>query len=269
MDHYKKIDFQKKCETFGICLSDEQIEKFMDYYKLLIEWNSFINLTAITEFDEVILKHFVDSLAIYQANVFQRRLKLSDGKISDEKDLPGVKDNLKKAGANGISMIDVGTGAGFPGIPLKIVFPEMRVMLLDSLNKRVKFLNAIIEKIDLKNIKAFHGRAEDFGRKEEYREQYDFCVSRAVANLSTLTELCIPFVKRGGYFISYKSEKVKEELYLGKKVIEILGGKLENILEYQLPDSDMNRSLLVIQKENNTPKKYPRKAGTPAREPLS
>lgn len=245
MNFYHTEDFRKKCEVFGICLSDMQTEKFMDYYELLVEWNSFMNLTAITDFDEVILKHFVDSLAVYQTDVFRK-------KISDK-----------------VSLIDIGTGAGFPGIPLKIVFPEMRVILLDSLNKRIKFLNTIIENLSLKNIETIHGRAEDLARREEHREQYDFCVSRAVANLSTLAELCVPFVKKDGYFISYKSEKVKEELSTGKKAMEIFGGKLEDILKYQLPDSDMSRTLLIIKKEKNTPKKYPRKAGIPAKEPLS
>lgn len=247
MDHYNTKDFQKKCEKFGIWLSGEQMEKFMDYYELLIEWNSFMNLTAITDFDEVVLKHFVDSLAVYQIDIF--RHKISENSV--------------------ISLIDIGTGAGFPGIPLKLVFSEWKVVLLDSLNKRVKFLNTIIEKLCLENIEVIHGRAEDLARKEAYREQFDFSVSRAVANLSTLTELCVPFIKRGGYFISYKSEKVREELYAGERAIEILGGKLEDVLEYQLPDSDINRSLLLINKEKDTPKKYPRKAGMPAKEPLS
>lgn len=275
MSFYHTEDFQKKCEVFEICLTEEQTEKFMDYYELLIEWNSFMNLTAITDFDEVILKHFVDSLAIYQISAFKNKLEIPGIKMSGQNDF--VKNNPedimlfnnnKQAKSCSVSLIDVGTGAGFPGIPLKIVFPELKVMLLDSLNKRVKFLNTVIDRLDLKDIEAVHGRAEDLARREEYREQYDFCVSRAVANLSTLTELCIPFVKKGGYFISYKSEKISEEYAAGKKAIDILGGKLEDILEYQLPDSDINRSLLVIKKEKNIPKKYPRKAGTPAREPL-
>lgn len=245
MDYCEMNGFQKKCKVFRIDLFEDQKKKFMDYYELLIEWNSFMNLTAITDFDEVILKHFVDSLAICQAPVFIKKVKESK-----------------------VSLVDIGTGAGFPGIPLKIIFPDMKVTLLDSLNKRVKFLDAVIEKLDLKNIETVHGRAEDLAGKQDYREQYDFSVSRAVANLSTLTELCIPFVKKGGYFISYKSEKIGEELSVGRKAIDILGGKMEDILEYQLPDSDINRSLLLIRKEKNTPKKYPRKAGTPAKEPL-
>jgi len=240
MNDYSMEEFRKKCNVFGMELTEKQIEQFMDYYKLLIEWNSFMNLTAITDFEEVILKHFVDSLAICQTKRFGRN----------------------------ISLIDVGTGAGFPGIPLKIVFPEMNVTLLDSLNKRINFLNAIIENLHLKNVEAIHGRAEDFARERLYRESYDFCVSRAVANLSTLTELCLPFVRKGGYFISYKSEKVKEELYAGEKAIELLGGRVEEQLEYLLPGTDIKRSLLFIRKEKDTSKKYPRKAGTPAKEPI-
>lgn len=241
---YNTDTFRKNCEVFKIYLSEEQIEMFTDYYELLVEWNSFMNLTAITDFDEVVLKHFVDSLAVCQVEIFQKK---------------AVEET---------SLIDIGTGAGFPGIPLKIVFPEMKITLLDSLNKKVNFLNTVIEKLDLRKIEAIHGRAEDFARQQSYREQYDFCVSRAVANLSTLAELCLPFVKKDGYFISYKSEKVKEELFTGEKAIKILGGKMETFLEYQLPDSDIGRSLLWIKKEKNTPKKYPRKAGTPAKEPL-
>lgn len=254
------MGFKEKCKVYDICLSDEQVEKFMDYYKLLVEWNSFMNLTAITDFDKVILKHFVDSLAVCQAGQFRKKLSVEDLYAEEN----GLMENK-----NNISLIDVGTGAGFPGIPLKIIFPNMEITLLDSLNKRVNFLNIIIDKLQLKNIRAFHGRAEDFARKQEHRERYDFCVSRAVANLSTLAELCIPFVKKGGYFISYKSDKVKEELSAGKKAIEILGGKLEDVVEYQLPDSDINRSLVMVYKEKNTSKKYPRKAGTPAKEPIN
>ena len=172
MSLYSADNFIEKSKMLGIDLSEEQIEKFMDYYELLVEWNSFMNLTAITDFEEVVLKHFVDSLAIYQIEVFRKNLNSS--------------------------LIDVGTGAGFPGIPLKIMFPERRITLLDSLNKRVKFLNTIIEKLDMKNIEAVHGRAEDFARQKSHREQYQFCVSRAVANLSTLSELCIPFVREIG-----------------------------------------------------------------------
>ena len=233
-------DFIKKCEKIGITLSEKQISQFMTYYDLLVEWNSFMNLTAITEFNEVIDKHFIDSLAICEYVDFK----------------------------NGDSLIDIGTGAGFPGIPLKIVFPELRITLLDSLNKRIKFLDTVIESLGLENVETIHGRAEDFAKQQSYREKYDFVISRAVANLATLSELCIPFAKEDKYFISYKAEKCNEELEEAKKAISILGGKVEKQIEYKLPDTDMNRNLLLIKKVKSTPKKYPRKAGTPAKEPL-
>lgn len=233
-------DFIKKCEKIGITLSEKQISQFMTYYDLLVEWNSFMNLTAITEFNEVIDKHFIDSLAICEYVNFK----------------------------NGDSLIDIGTGAGFPGIPLKIVFPELRITLLDSLNKRIKFLDTVIESLGLENVETIHGRAEDFAKQQSYREKYDFVISRAVANLATLSELCIPFAKEDKYFISYKAEKCNEELEDAKKAISILGGKVEKQIEYKLPDTDMNRNLLLIKKVKSTPKKYPRKAGTPAKEPI-
>lgn len=233
-------DFIKKCEKIGITLSEKQISQFMTYYDLLVEWNSFMNLTAITEFNEVIDKHFIDSLAICEYVDFK----------------------------NGDSLIDIGTGAGFPGIPLKIVFPELRITLLDSLNKRIKFLDTVIESLELENVETIHGRAEDFAKQQSYREKYDFVISRAVANLATLSELCIPFAKEDKYFISYKAEKCNEELEDAKKAIYILGGKVEKQIEYKLPDTDMNRNLLLIKKVKSTPKKYPRKAGTPAKEPI-
>lgn len=233
-------DFIKKCEKIGINLSEKQISQFMTYYDLLVEWNSFMNLTAITEFNEVIDKHFIDSLAICEYVDFK----------------------------NGDSLIDIGTGAGFPGIPLKIVFPELRITLLDSLNKRIKFLDTVIESLGLENVETIHGRAEDFAKQQSYREKYDFVISRAVANLATLSELCIPFAKEDKYFISYKAEKCNEELEDAKKAISILGGKVEKQIEYKLPDTDMNRNLLLIKKVKSTPKKYPRKAGTPAKEPI-
>lgn len=233
-------DFVKKCEKIGITLSEKQISQFMTYYDLLVEWNSFMNLTAITEFEEVVIKHFVDSLAVCRHVDFK----------------------------NGDSLIDIGTGAGFPGIPLKIVFPELKITLLDSLNKRIKFLNTVIETLELDNVETIHGRAEDFAKQQSYREKYDFVISRAVANLATLSELCIPFAKEEKYFISYKAEKCNEELEDAKKAISILGGKVEKQIEYKLPDTDMNRNLLLIKKVKSTPKKYPRKAGTPAKEPI-
>lgn len=237
---YDTTDFVKKCSDLGISLSDKQIEQFLNYYELLVEWNSFMNLTAITDFDEVILKHFVDSISLCKYISFQ----------------------------HGDTLIDIGTGAGFPGIPIKIICPDCKITLLDSLNKRINFLNTVIKQLHLTDIITIHGRAEDIAKTKEHRENYNYAISRAVANLSTLSELCIPFVKQNGYFISYKSEKGNEELLEAKNAIEILGGSVDKQISYQLPDSDLSRNLILIRKRNITPKKYPRKAGIPSKEPL-
>lgn len=226
----------------GCILTSRQIDQFLDYYEILLEWNQVMNLTAITEFHEVLEKHFVDSLTLLK---LIPELSLSD-----------------------LSLIDVGTGAGFPGIPLKIAFPNLRVTLLDSLSKRVNFLDKVIEKLSLEDVYAVHGRAEDYARKPEYRDQYDLCVSRAVANLSTLSEYCLPFVKKGGLFVSYKSEKVREEAEKAKNAIRLLGGEEEEWLSFILPGSEIARTLLPVRKKAPTPKKYPRKAGLPTKEPL-
>jgi len=252
MSNYNFDTFQKNLEEFNIVLNEKQLMQFEKYYDLLVEWNSFMNLTAITEFDEVIKKHFLDSLSLIKAY-----------------------DLINKD----ISIIDIGTGAGFPGIPLKIAFPNLNITLLDSLNKRIKFLNEVIEKLELSNIETLHGRAEDFAKPDKLREKYDLCVSRAVANLSTLSEYCLPYVKVGGKFISYKSENITKtsiqtktgelnEMDAGTKAISLLGGKVENQVEFMLPESDIYRNLVVIDKINKTPGKYPRKAGLPSKEPL-
>lgn len=237
---YKTEQFEKDLAQLQITLEKEQLLQFLTYYEMLIEWNKVMNLTAITDYDEVLKKHFVDSLSLVKAF------------------------DLK----NNIALMDIGTGAGFPGLPLKIVFPGLKVTLLDSLNKRIQFLNAVIDKLALKDIVAIHGRAEDFARPEALREQYDLCVSRAVANLTTLSEYCLPFVKPGGSFISYKSEKITEEMKEAKKAIKILGGQVEKQVELSLPNSDIYRNLFVIKKIAPTPGKYPRKAGLPSKEPL-
>ena len=236
---HKEI-LNKKMEEIGIQLSDMQTEQFLTYYDMLIERNKVMNLTAITEYDDVVEKHFVDSVSLIKAL-----------------DAEEVK-----------NVIDIGTGAGFPGIPLKIVFPHLKVTLLDSLNKRIKFLNDVIGTLELENIETIHGSAEDFAKQEIYREQYDLCVSRAVANLATLSEYCLPYVKVGGYFISYKSGEIEEELQQSKRAVSILGGTLGDVIKFALPGTDIARSFVKIKKVKNTGKKYPRKAGLPSKEPL-
>jgi len=238
--NYDTHFFEKDLSELGLTLSKEQIDQFLKYYELLIEWNEKINLTAITAYEDVLKKHFIDSLSLCKAMDVQKEL----------------------------TVIDVGTGAGFPGLALKIAFPNLRMTLLDSLNKRIVFLNQVIEELKLTKIETIHGRAEDFAGKAEYREGFDLCVSRAVANLSTLSEYCLPFVKIGGQFISYKSEKIEEEMKQAKNAISILGGEVKRQVEFTLPSSDIYRNLVVIEKRKNTPKKYPRKAGLPSKEPL-
>ena len=227
-------------DQLKISLSNEQIEAFEIYYNMLVEKNKVMNLTAITEWEDVVVKHFLDSLALINAI-----------------DLNG-----------NLSILDLGTGAGFPGIPLKIAFPHLKITLLDSLNKRIGFLKEVIERLELKDIDAFHGRAEEYAKKPEFRASFDVCVSRAVANLSTLSEYCLPYVAKGGYFIPYKSGSVKEEVEAAKKAIHILGGKLEEIYDFTLPGTDMARSFVKIKKTMDTPNKYPRSAGKPSKEPL-
>ncbi len=241
--------FKKDLSLLDISLSENQINQFLQYYDILVEWNSFMNLTAITEFNEVLKKHFIDSLSLVKAN-------------------PILKENGMDIYTSSLSIIDIGTGAGFPGIPLKIAFPNLHITLLDSLGKRVKFLNEVIQKLNLKDINAIHGRAEDFAKPGELREKFDLCVSRAVANLSSLSEYCIPYVKVHGFFIPYKSEKIVEEMETANHAIFLLGGKVLNQVSFHLPDCDLYRNLVVIEKKNSTSKKYPRKAGLPKKEPL-
>ena len=233
--------FESKLKELGITLNNTQKQQFVKFYELLIEWNQVMNLTGITEYEEVNEKHFIDSLSIVKAV-----------------DMDSVA-----------TVIDIGTGAGFPGIPLKIAFPHLKMVLLDSLNKRVQFLNTVIDTLELTDIETIHGRAEDFAKQTQYREQFDLCVSRAVANLATLSEYCIPYVKQEGMFIPYKSGEIEEELQNSKKAVHVLGGKIEDVIKFQLPGTKIGRSFVKIRKVQNTAKKYPRKAGLPGKEPIS
>ena len=240
MKKYDTLQFQKDLDSLCIHLSDSQIEQFLIYYEMLSERNKVMNLTAISEYEDVLKKHFVDGMCL---------VKVCELSTS-------------------MSLIDVGTGAGFPGLALKIAFPELKVTLLDSLNKRVLFLDDVIRKLSLKDANTVHGRAEDLAKPGKLREKYDLCVSRAVANLSTLSEYCLPFVKVGGVFIAYKSEKVFEEILTADRSISLLGGELERQLEFTLPNSDIYRNLVIIRKKVKTPNRFPRKSGIPSREPL-
>ena len=228
----------EKAKLIGIEITESQAEKFYTYMCLLLEWNEKMNLTAITDPMEVIIKHFIDSITI------------------------------SKEIENGKKVIDVGTGAGFPGIPLKIVRPDISVTFLDSLNKRITFLNAVIEALELENVETIHGRIEELGRNKKHREIYDYATSRAVANLAVLSEYMLPMVKVGGKCICMKGANVEEEILDAKKAVQILGGRIEKVDEFLLADTDMKRNIIVIEKENGTPGKYPRKAGVPAKEPL-
>lgn len=259
------------CREFSIELTDQQLEQFQKYYELLIEWNEKMNLTSITEFDDVLKKHFLDSLSLVKADKVNLIGMICEQNSSASKDLH------KK-----LRLLDIGTGAGFPAIPLKIGFPDLCVTMLDSLNKRIHFLDEVIAQLDLKDIAALHGRAEDYAGKSPKldksdqsdlsqmccRENFDIVVSRAVANLSTLSEYCLPYVKEGGIFVAYKSEELVQEQKNAEHAISILGGKIEEVIPFTLPYTEFHRSLCVIRKVRPTPKKYPRKAGTPAKEPL-
>ena len=231
---------EERIRSLDLDISAVQVRQFYDYYELLVKWNQFMNLTAITDFEDVVQKHFVDSLS-----------------ITGEKKLQDV-DNL----------IDVGTGAGFPGIPLKIMFPELKITLLDSLRKRVDFMKGVIDRLHLKQMETIHGRAEDYAKPGKKREMYDLCVSRAVANLSTLSEYCLPYVKIGGEFISYKSGEITEEMKEAKSAVFLLGGRIRGCRNFELPGTEIHRTLVCIEKVSGCPKKYPRKAGTAAKNPL-
>lgn len=237
---YDFSKFSSILEQWQIPFSEKQREQLTVYYEMLVEKNKVMNLTAITEFEDVLEKHFLDSIA-----------------VARYVDLIGE-----------LCVIDLGTGAGFPGMPLKIMFPNMKITLADSLNKRILFLNEVVDALKLEGVTTVHGRAEDLAVDPNYREQYDYCVSRAVANLSTLSEYCLPFVKSGGLFISYKSGEIEEELSAAKKAIFLLGGRVKEVIPFQLDGTDINRSFVMIGKEKKTPKAYPRKSGMPSKKPL-
>lgn len=229
---------KESCRKINIILTDKQINQFIDYKNMLIEWNEKFNLTAITDEKEIILKHFVDCLAV------------SAGISGEEK------------------IIDVGTGAGFPGVPVKIAFPGTKITLLDSLKKRIFFLEELTKKLVLENVECIHARAEDGGNDKVLRENFDLCISRAVANLVVLCEYCLPFVRVGGNFISMKGPDVSEEVESAKKAISILGGEIVDIKTVNIPDTDIIHSLIIIKKVKSTPSKYPRKAGKVKKEPI-
>jgi 16S rRNA (guanine527-N7)-methyltransferase len=228
------------CSSVGLSFDEESYLKFIKYKDMIKCWNEKINLTAITDDEEIIKKHFIDCIKIFKFEILK--------------------------GAENI--IDIGTGAGFPGIPIKILKADANVILLDSLNKRINFLNEVIRELELMNISTIHGRAEDFSKKIEYREKSDVVVSRAVANLAVLSELCIPYIKVGGYFIAMKGPSVDDEIKEGKNAISILGGNIEDIIKIDIEDSDLNHNLVIIKKIRETPRIYPRKAGTASKKPL-
>ncbi|MBM7712074.1 16S rRNA (guanine(527)-N(7))-methyltransferase RsmG [Enterococcus xiangfangensis] len=232
-------EFQAELKKQGIELTAKQLDQFATYFHLLVEWNQKMNLTAITEHEEVYLKHFYDSITL------------------------AFSDTFKPAG----KLCDVGSGAGFPSLPLKIVFPELEITIVDSLNKRITFLTTLVEALQLEGVQLYHDRAETFGQNPEFREAFDFVTARAVARLNVLTELCLPLVKKNGYFFALKAAKSEEELTEARPAIALLGGKLIQAEDVSLPNGD-TRHIITVQKKKETPKKYPRKPGVPNKQPL-
>lgn len=232
--------YRELSKELEIKISDDQIKAFERYYELLVHWNSFMNLTGITDHREVIVKHFFDSLTCLKAEI-----KFENAKI-----------------------LDIGTGAGFPGMPIKIFVPSVQMNLMDSLNKRINFLKEVCTDLNISDVNFFHGRAEDYGQNSQHREKYDIVISRAVADLGVLGEYALPFIKVGGHFIAEKSSNSLEEIERSKSAIKILGGKVENIVEVKVPGDERINFIVIIKKINKTPAKYPRKAGTPTKNPL-
>ena len=236
--------FQKilsaSAKSFGLAFSDAQLEQFEIFYKLVVEWNEKINLTAITDEKDFAVKHIIDSVSLWEEEKF----------ISTKK------------------IIDVGTGAGFPGLPLKIFKPELEIVLLDSLSKRVEFLKKVVAELNLQNVVCVHGRAEDFARQKDFREQFDLAVTRAVSRLNVIAEYCLPFVKVGGIFVALKGKKFLEEISEAKSAVKILGGGEINFVEKILPNLPDKRAVIYIDKIKSTQKNFPRKAGTPVKNPL-
>ena len=258
----KKVFFemmQEKAKFLNIHFCVEQLEQFFAYMNLLIEWNEKMNLTAIIEPEEIVLKHFIDSITILE-NIE------SENKTKNE--CENKSENKKENKNENIKIVDVGTGAGFPGIPLSIMNPTLKITLVDSLNKRLIFLQEVVDKLNLKNIEIVHARAEEFGQNKKYREKFDIATSRAVANLSTLSEYLIPLVKVNGKVISMKASEAQQEISDAKNAIKILGGNIQKIEEFNLPESDIGRTIIIIKKEKQTPSKYPRKPGMPSKEPI-
>ena len=235
-----KEELAKAAAEYGISLSDTQMEQYNRYFELLVEWNEKINLTAITEPKEVAIKHMIDSITAYDEKLFK----------------------------DGTTVIDVGTGAGFPGLPLKIFCPEIKLTLMDSLNKRIKFLQTVVEELGLKDVECVHARAEEGARNKKYRESFDIAVSRAVARLPILCEYCLPFVKKGGHFIALKGMQYHDEAEEAAKAIKVMGGSKTEIRPVKLPELDDKRAVITITKTMPTPKAYPRKAGTPTKNPI-
>lgn len=234
-------ELREKAEKIDVQLDEDQLESFAKFMDFMIKWNDRVRLTSITEETEVIDKHFVDSLTALKVDV--------------------IKDHNK--------VLDLGTGGGFPGIPLKIINPTIDLVMLDSRLKKIEYLQEVIDAFDFENTLAIHGRAEDYGQLVDFRESFDIVVSRAVANLTVLSEYCLPFVKKGGYFIAMKGTKSDEEINEAKKAIKVLGGSIEEVIEFNLPETDYDRSIILIKKEKHTPKKYPRNPGKPKKSPIS